>query len=118
MLRESKRFPIGHWHGTDHKLVYDVLSDGGRVRFEDELELDQTAKDQWQIKIDDPLSAVASCEREIELIRNSWHIRIHAQSEMRCDAEQFYLTNRVVAHEGGEVVFRRDWESTIPREGC
>lgn len=98
MLRESKRFPIGHWHGTDHKLVYDVLSDGGRVRFEDELELDQTAKDQWQIKIDDPLSAVASCEREIELIRNSWHIRIHAQSEMRCDAEQFYLTNRVVAH--------------------
>ena len=59
VLRKSGQFPAGHWHAVDEKLVYEVLTDGGRLRFEDGLELDERAKDQWEIKMTDPLSATA-----------------------------------------------------------
>ena len=118
VLRKSGRFPIGHWHAVDEKLIYEVLTDGGRLRFEDGLELDEWAKDLWEIKMANPLSATAKCERKIELVRGAWRVRVETQSTMRCDERLFYLTNNVVVHEGEKAIFHRDWHSEVPREGC
>lgn len=118
VLRKSGQFPTGHWHAVDEKLIYEVLTDGGRLRFEDGLELDERAKDQWEIKMADPLSAIAKCEREIALVRGAWRVRVETQSDMRCDESLFYLTNKVVVCEGEKAIFHRDWYSEIPREGC
>ena len=44
-------------------------------------------------------------------------MRTETFSEMWSDVENFYLTARLEAYEGESLVFSKDVERTIPREG-
>jgi len=49
--------------------------------------------------------------------RGDWSIRTEAESEMRCDADNFYIKATVRAYEGEELVNERNWdEIAIPRD--
>ena len=47
--------------------------------------------------------------------RGDWSVRVKTFSQMSCDAENFYLLNKLDVFEGDELVFEREWEKTIKR---
>ena len=96
------------------KLVQEENS--GRVRLPDGLEMVETASDVFTVEEGDPLSAQVVCERFREFRRGDWQVEISTHSMMSCDADYFYLVNRVVTREGTAVVFAQTWQKQIPRD--
>ena len=71
----------------------------------------------WTIAADDPLSHRSLSRYICWMHRGDWSIRTEAESELRCDADNFYIKATVRAYEGDELVNQRDWdEITIPRD--
>ncbi|MEM7112059.1 MAG: CocE/NonD family hydrolase [Chloroflexota bacterium] len=96
------------------KLVQE--EDSGRVRLPDGLEMVETTSDIFTVEEGDPLSARVVCERFRDFRRGDWQVDITTYSSMSCDADTFYLVNRVVTREGTAVVFDKTWEKQIPRD--
>ena len=63
-----------------------------------------------------PLSARVQCDRQIEISRDDWKIRVETLSVMTSDATHFHLTNILDAYEGQVRVFTKSWTRAIPRE--
>jgi uncharacterized protein len=61
--------------------------------------------DTYSIVEGEPLSASVRCEREIELSRGDWDVRAVTSTTLRCDAEAFYVTNRIEAYERDAAIF-------------
>ena len=73
--------------------------------------------ERWTIAADDPLSHRSSSQYICWMHRGDWSIRTEAESELRCDADNFYIKATVRAYEGDELVNQRDWdEIAIPRD--
>lgn len=73
--------------------------------------------ERWTIETDDPLSYRSLSRYICWMRRGDWSIRTEAESELRCDAKNFYIKATVRAYEGDEMVHQRDWdETTIPRD--
>jgi putative CocE/NonD family hydrolase len=72
--------------------------------------------DTWSIHSARPLSASVHCERQFELEREGWSIRIRTVDEMCSDATEFIVRDTLEAWENGESVFRRESEKRIPRD--
>ncbi|MDH6109838.1 putative CocE/NonD family hydrolase [Kitasatospora sp. MAP12-15] len=75
------------------------------------------ALETYRIQQDDPLTAVARADRTVRLQRpdQGWDITVRSSAELSCDAAHFTATSRLVAWEGGAVVFERDWRHRLPR---
>ncbi len=74
-------------------------------------------QERWSIHNDDPLSYQATSSYTSWMSRGDWSIRTEAESEFRCDAENFYIKATVRAYEGEELINQRDWdEIAIPRD--
>ena len=93
----------------DHQSYRAVISATGT-------EYAHAGTDRWSVAADDPLSARAECERHVTIDREGWHVRVETQSALSCDATTFFLENRVVAFADGREVFRRAWNSEVPRD--
>ncbi|MCB1366700.1 MAG: CocE/NonD family hydrolase, partial [Rhodobacteraceae bacterium] len=65
---------------------------------------------------DDPLSATAEVKWTQELRRGHWDIRTETAARMWSDADNFYLSARIEAFEGGEKVYATDFEEQVPRD--
>ncbi|MGH3357641.1 MAG: CocE/NonD family hydrolase [Nocardioidaceae bacterium] len=93
-------------HGGGHRLpdVYGGLSHRSWER------------DTFTIGDTDPTSARAVAERRIEIVRDEWHTRVTAWSEMTCDAENFYVTTSLTTYAGEDEIFDRTWEHAFPRD--
>ena len=93
--------------------------DSGRVRLPDGLEMVETASDVFSVVEGEPLSAKVVCVRQREFRRGAWGVEIDTHSTMSCDADYFYLVNRVTAREGvagATIVFDKTWEKRFGRE--
>lgn len=99
-------------------VTTEIIDDFGSVRDEDHgLISGSIAREWWSIHPDDPLSARAKIHWTQENARDAWSVRTETFSEMWSDVENFYLTARLEAYEGESLVFSKDVERTIPREG-
>ncbi|MET9345585.1 CocE/NonD family hydrolase [Streptomyces termitum] len=90
---------------------------GGTRVYPDGLEFTEDAVETYTIAEDDPLTARTRSDWTVRLHRPdlAWDVRIETRSEITCDARAFHTSDEVVCTEGGEVVFHRTWEKTIPR---
>ena len=86
------------------------------VRYPDGLEFSEFSADVFTITEGDPLSATVKCMRNRRFARDEWKVSIWTESTMTSDADNFYLTNRLNATEGMQIVFDHTWEKTIPRD--
>lgn len=75
-----------------------------------------TGFDRSSIRGEDPTSARAESRREFEIVRDGVTIRVSAEIDLSCTADDFALAVRMAAHESDAVVWARDWDFTIPRD--
>ena len=65
----------------------------------------------------DPLSARASTQWTQTLSRDDgWSVRTEAVQEMRASEDMFYLSARIEAYEGDELVFEKKFTEEVPRD--
>lgn len=66
-----------------------------------------------------PTSAQARSDRTVRLERPAigWDITLQTRTELRCTPTHFLARTRLTALEAGDVVFTRDWQQQIPRDG-
>jgi len=78
----------------------------------------EVARETYSIYPDDPLSARVGIHWTETMSREDmgWAIRTETYSTMRSDEEYFYLTGRIEAYEGDDLVFEKDFRETISRE--
>jgi hypothetical protein len=91
--------------------------EGGLCRLEASgLEFGSTDTNIYTIVEDEPLSAMARCDRMVSLGCDNWQTRVETSSLMSAGAEQFHVTNTLDAYEGNTRVFTRTWHFTVPRD--
>ncbi|WP_149563665.1 CocE/NonD family hydrolase [Streptomyces cacaoi] len=98
------------------QVVEMTFSDGTTVDLTDGLTRTETELNRFRIREDDPASPVVECERTDAISRGSWDTEVRTYSRMTSTVDDFHVTNRLVALEGGREVFTRSWETTIPRD--
>ncbi len=80
------------------------------------LEVATAGKFAFDIKDDDPLSAVAEMHRSETLSRDGWQVRIETQMRLSCTREAFLLRATLRAREGTRELCHREWDRSIPRD--
>jgi predicted acyl esterase len=80
------------------------------------LEVATAGKFAFDIKDDDPLSAVAEMHRSETLSRDGWLVRIETQMRLSCTREAFLLRATLRAWQGTREVCHREWDRSIPRD--
>jgi len=92
---------------------------GGSRTYPDGLRYEESARETYRIRSDDPLSARAVSEWRIRLRRGAggdeWDAEIMARTELRATAAEFVMDSRVEARANGETVAKRAWHRTTPR---
>lgn len=107
----ERNFQTGRSH-------YRVINDSGEIEVPGHgMRTRHSHDERWTIAADDPLSYIAQSRYTCQMSRGDWSVRTVAESEIRCDAENFYIKATVKAYEGEELLHQRDWEETsIPRD--
>ncbi|MCP4333696.1 MAG: CocE/NonD family hydrolase [Gammaproteobacteria bacterium] len=107
----ERNFQTGESH-------YRVIDDTGEIEVPGHGMCSRHRHDErWTIAADDPLSYRALSRYISWMSRGDWSIRTEAESEMRCDADNFYIKATVRAYEGEELINERNWdEISIPRD--
>lgn len=101
------------------ETVLRIVDDFGEERDADSgLTSGEIARETYSIYPDDPLSARVGIHWTETMSRDegAWSIRTETYSTMRADNENFYLTGRIEAYEGGDMVFQKDFRETIARD--
>ncbi|WP_445529854.1 CocE/NonD family hydrolase [Streptomyces cyslabdanicus] len=89
---------------------------GGSRTYPDGLRYEESARETYRIRHDDPLSARAVSEWHIRLRRgDDWDAEIMARTELRVTAADFVMDSRIEARANGETVATRAWHHTTPR---
>ncbi len=70
----------------------------------------------FDIKEDDPLSAVAELRRTDMIARDAWQIQIETETRLSCTREMFLLRAGLRAWEGASEICHRVWERSIARD--
>ena len=107
----ERNFQTGRSH-------FRVIEDSGEIEVPDHgMRMHHSHDERWTIAADDPLSYIAQSRYISRMSRGDWAIRTEAESEMRCDAENFYIKATLRAYEGDELLHERHWdEIAIPRD--
>jgi len=71
----------------------------------------------FSIRDDDPASARATIEEEMEIGRGAWQARLSTRSEMRATRENYVLAFAARAEDASGEVFAREWRVDVPRDG-
>jgi len=97
---------------------YRVIDDSGEVEIQGHgMRTRHRHEESWTIADDDPLSYRSESRYSCWMRRGDWSIHTEADSEMRCDAKNFYIKATVRAYEGEELIHERNWdEITIARD--
>jgi hypothetical protein len=107
----ERNFQTGESH-------YRIIDDTGEIEVPGHGMISRYRHDErWTIAADDPLSHRSLSRYICWMRRGDWTIRTESESEMRCDAQNFYIKATVRAYEGEELINQRDWEEVaIPRD--
>jgi len=98
--------------------VESTWDETGRFRLEDGLIHEYRGRDTYAIVEGDPLSAAATSTWELASRRGDWQARVEAKSRLTSDESGFHVTCSLDAYDGDQRVASREWEATIPRDGC
>ncbi|MFD3512655.1 CocE/NonD family hydrolase [Streptomyces sp. NPDC058657] len=114
--RRPERLVVRDVAKGEWRLEVDPRYGGTRV-YPDGLEFTEDALETYTTDERDPLSARTRSDWTIRLRRPemAWDVEIVTRSEITCDARDFHTFNEVTCRDGGEVVFHRVWERSIPR---
>ncbi|MGR3659818.1 MAG: CocE/NonD family hydrolase [Paracoccaceae bacterium] len=74
------------------------------------------ARESWHIHPDDPNSATTHIHWSDTLRRGNWSVRTETNSWMRSDAENFYISAKIEAFEGDDLIFEQEFDKTLPRD--
>jgi len=74
------------------------------------------AREIWRIHPDDPLCASGEIHWSQELSRGDWSVRTETFAKMWADADTFYLSARIEAYEGEDLIFEKDFDERIARQ--
>jgi hypothetical protein len=74
------------------------------------------AERRYRIDPEDPLSATAETNWRKEYARDGFHIAVETQTAMSVTRTELVLTGKLIAREGDEVPFSREWSYRIPRD--
>jgi putative CocE/NonD family hydrolase len=99
------------------ELVFD-WDCGGRTRFANGLEYEDTSVATYSIVDDDPLSAHVRVSNSAWQARGDWQVSITAVGTMTCTATTFLVTSELEVFEGTERIFARTWTHEFPRDHC
>ncbi|SMB83541.1 hypothetical protein SAMN00017405_1057 [Desulfonispora thiosulfatigenes DSM 11270] len=117
VLRKEKRtrnlsqdMITGQWK------LEDFSDEGERKLSENGIEHGSINKNTYSINENDPLSARVTCEWELKVGRKEWQTKLKTFSEMKSDEKNFYLTNTLIALENEQEIFKKTWETEIPRD--
>ncbi|MBT8409851.1 MAG: CocE/NonD family hydrolase [Alphaproteobacteria bacterium] len=122
-LQQREIRPPGHVRRTEIDqqtgLVSLIVEDdfGLAENLEHGLISGSVARERWDIHPGDPLSARGRCHWTEELAREGWCVRTETTSQMWSDATHFHLRARLEAYDGDALIYARDVEDTIPRQG-
>lgn len=107
---------------TTDETVYTTFGDGGDfggaalARIEDiDLTLGYTVRKTFRINEYDPLSARAEIEQKTVFRRGEWNVRLESRTAVSADRDRFRVTAVLEAWEGGQSIFRREWDEAVPR---
>ena len=100
----ERNFQTGESH-------YRVIDDTGEVENPGNAMCTRYRHDErWTIGADDPLSYRSQSRYTCWMHRGDWSVRTEAESELRCDADNFYIKATVRAYEGEELINQQEWE--------
>lgn len=107
----ERNFQTGESH-------YRIIDDSGEIEVPGHSMRTRYRHDErWTIDSSDPLSHRSLSRYICWMQRGDWSVRTESESEMRCDADHFYIKATVRAYEGEELINQRDWdEIAIPRD--
>ena len=80
------------------------------------LELGAAGESTFQVKEDDPLSAVAELSRSETVSRGAWRVRVETRIRLSCTRDAFLLRATLHADDGQNEVCHREWNRSIPRD--
>jgi putative CocE/NonD family hydrolase len=100
----ERNFQTGESH-------YRVIDDTGEIEVPDHgMCIRHHHDEHWTISADDPLSYRSTSRYRCWMRRGDWSIQTEAESEFRCDADNFYIKATVRAYEGDELIHERNWD--------
>ena len=107
----ERNFQTGESH-------YRIIDDTGEIEVPGHGMISRYRHDErWTIAADDPLSHRSMSRYICWMRRGEWSIRTESESEMRCDADNFYVKATVRAYQDEELINEREWdEIAIPRD--
>ncbi|CUH53980.1 CocE/NonD family hydrolase [Shimia marina] len=111
--KESKRVVRDH---SAKSATMEIFGETGKVEdLATGLIMSSSVTDCFTIVDGDPCSAESASARRRTMQRGDWQVEIDANIRMRTDGRNFIMIADLLAVENGEEVFRREWESVIPR---
>ncbi|MFD2235906.1 CocE/NonD family hydrolase [Aureimonas populi] len=100
--------------GVTHYRIYE---DTGLTRHPQNGLASRDVRDEvWSIDPRDPLSATGLSTWTCVLQRDGWSTRTHCVASLRCSADYWFVSARVTAYEGEELIFEKSFEKTIVRD--
>jgi putative CocE/NonD family hydrolase len=116
-LRDSSNSRVVERDPSTGETTLSMVDDFGEVReINHGLATGSVARELWTIDPADPLSAAGETHWTQTLSRNEWSVRTETFTKMRSDAQNFHLTGRILAYEGDELVFERNFEESVARD--
>ena len=101
----------------DGSATMEIVDDFGRYQIASHgLEYHGAGRESYEIKKDDPLSAVMKTHWTEERARGDWSIRTETYGELRASKTHWLVKGRLEAYEGDELIFSRDWNEEIERK--
>jgi putative CocE/NonD family hydrolase len=117
-LRESSNSRKVARDSVSGAVTLSIVDDFGEVRDLDHgLAHGSIARETWTIHPDDPLSAYGETHWTQTFDRGDWSVRTETFTAMTSSRDSFRLTGRVEAYLGEGVVFEREFDHTVPRDG-
>lgn len=114
--------PENRKRNVSHDLVrgiwkLDDFSDEGEIKLlTNDIQYGSINKNTYMIAENDPLSACAECEWELNVGRDDWQMRLKSYSKMTSDETKFYLVNKLIAFENDKEIFSKTWKKEITRD--
>ncbi|MDB5811310.1 MAG: Peptidase [Betaproteobacteria bacterium] len=100
------------------ETMVEVKDDSGRNRYDDiDLEAQARSTERYCVRDGDPLAATAEVTWSWLFQRKDWQIRTESRTHMSCTKRDFIVKASLVAYEGDEKIFEREFEETIRRNG-
>lgn len=101
---------------SDNRTEYHIHDDSGLSEVPGVGMIHGEIRDEvWSISPGDPLSMRGRTEWTTEMQRGDWRVRTLCTTEMRCTKEDWFISAKISAWEGDDLLTEREFARQIPR---